>query len=1159
MADAAARFGPDAPDGFQELAQAGAAEPVGHVDTVNGDAFITRVDGTRVAAHEGTEIFQGDTIDTGPHGAIGVVFIDDSTFALSESGHMTIDQMVYDPASQQGTSVVGITEGVFTFVSGEIAKTQVDAMQIQTALGTIGIRGTSGGGRLLPTPDGGPPSGTFSLFQDPGGPTGEMYISTTSGTVVLNQPNATTQIANPFLPPSPPVVLPAQAVQAAYAAAARTMPASARAARDAQANGGNQGNNGGDQGNNGQGNDQGNAQGGGDGGQNGDGNAGNGGPGNDAAPADGTPLAAGEQAAAAAFGATLAQGGSIDDAIAAAVQTAGETEARFGVDPTLTNQLTTQDVTQAALDSLVQQSLGAVGVAAVGPTAGPGGGVGGTGDSGTGGSGTTGGGDTQANGDPAAGGDVLAAFLQATAPISPPPPPPPITTTTITQPLQTTNTDTNTTSTFAQTLNGTTGNDNIVGNDGNTEVIMQQGASLGGNDTVSGNGGTDEIAFSHLSDMQMVWNIAASTITYSNNGGSVAGTVALSSVEQIYADDGSESSTRLTLDLASGNAYILAGTTGNDILDASNGTPLSYLGTSVSSVAGVLIFGNAGNDTITGSGVGDVIFTGLGNDNVTAGTGDDVIFTPATDLNFSDVIDGGGGLDELHLTGGGTVTDLAFSSVLNVENIGLDAHAYDITLDYNASSAFNGAVNVYGYDLGANSLTLNAVNFGAGNLTVDLAGTTGAHDVTLTTGTNIFYGGSGVDTVTIGASTLTSDDVINGGGGTDVLNLAGGGTLTDLAFASISSIEHMVLDANVYDITLGTNAANAFPGLTLDATGVGANALTLDASGYGGGLFNINVDLTGSSGANNITGSLAGDSITGGSGNDTINSGGGHDTVDISNGGDDTVITGVNGADIIAGAALTGADTITGTAGVSDELHLDGNYATNVDMSNVTNIDEITLTDGNSYFLTFGNTTGDSTNGLTVDGSALTGTNVLTLHGFTNNSVMTVTGGAGDDQISGGFGHDVLTGGNGSDTFLYTDAAEGGDTITDFTAGFGGDVIKATGLLSSGLGSTFGSGTLSDAITGTGTHVVTQAFANYDTASNVQSALASVTGAANTRTLLVTTDGTDSQVWQWDDSTGANASDGHVQAGELTAIAHLNGVDAANLTTDNFTSSGGIA
>ena len=60
---------------------------------------------------------------------------------------MVLYEMIYDPSAQQGQAAISLLQGAFTFVSGQIAKTGVDAMVIETPTATIGIRGTAGGGR----------------------------------------------------------------------------------------------------------------------------------------------------------------------------------------------------------------------------------------------------------------------------------------------------------------------------------------------------------------------------------------------------------------------------------------------------------------------------------------------------------------------------------------------------------------------------------------------------------------------------------------------------------------------------------------------------------------------------------------------------------------------------------------------------------------------------------------------------------------------------------------------------------------------------------------------------------------------------------------------------------------------------------------------------
>jgi len=130
---------------FPQLAQA--SEPIGTIETANGLVEITRTDGTTVSVSKGDVIFQGDTVVTSDSGAVGIVFVDETTFSIGEGGRFVIDELVYDPGTQEGSLGISLVQGVFTFVSGEIAKTAPDAMTLTTPVSSIGIRGTKVAGR----------------------------------------------------------------------------------------------------------------------------------------------------------------------------------------------------------------------------------------------------------------------------------------------------------------------------------------------------------------------------------------------------------------------------------------------------------------------------------------------------------------------------------------------------------------------------------------------------------------------------------------------------------------------------------------------------------------------------------------------------------------------------------------------------------------------------------------------------------------------------------------------------------------------------------------------------------------------------------------------------------------------------------------------------
>lgn len=129
-----------------QLAQAGGAlddaSPIGTVKEVSGQATVTRTDGTTVTITAGTVIYQGDVIETAANGAVNIVFVDESSFSISNSARLAIDEYVFDPQSHGGESNFSMLRGVFIYTSGMIGREDPDDVQISTPTGSIGIRGT---------------------------------------------------------------------------------------------------------------------------------------------------------------------------------------------------------------------------------------------------------------------------------------------------------------------------------------------------------------------------------------------------------------------------------------------------------------------------------------------------------------------------------------------------------------------------------------------------------------------------------------------------------------------------------------------------------------------------------------------------------------------------------------------------------------------------------------------------------------------------------------------------------------------------------------------------------------------------------------------------------------------------------------------------------
>jgi Ca2+-binding RTX toxin-like protein len=174
-------------DGSEALAQA--AAPIGSVGKAQGTVTVTHADGTVETLNPGDPVYQGDILTTDSGASVGVVFVDGTEMSLGSKGRLVLDEMIYDPASGDGSSSFSLMSGAFSFVSGQIAKTDPDGMQITTPVATIGIRGTSGTVRIGDLSVDSDSQLQVILIPDPSGTVGEIIVTSTSGlTSTLNIP-----------------------------------------------------------------------------------------------------------------------------------------------------------------------------------------------------------------------------------------------------------------------------------------------------------------------------------------------------------------------------------------------------------------------------------------------------------------------------------------------------------------------------------------------------------------------------------------------------------------------------------------------------------------------------------------------------------------------------------------------------------------------------------------------------------------------------------------------------------------------------------------------------------------------------------------------------------------------------------------------------------
>ena len=182
---------------------------VGAIDSVNGEVVVVRA-GLKIGAEAGMALHEGDVIVTDAGGGVGMVYADGTTVSLGGDGRLVIEEVSYDPAAGVGKSSTNVVQGVFSFVSGGIAKLGDEAMVFKTPVATIGVRGTTVAGQAGAEGS----DNSFTLLADADGGVGEISVSNAAGTQILTAINQTTTVSSFTVAPTAAFIMsPAQVTQ----------------------------------------------------------------------------------------------------------------------------------------------------------------------------------------------------------------------------------------------------------------------------------------------------------------------------------------------------------------------------------------------------------------------------------------------------------------------------------------------------------------------------------------------------------------------------------------------------------------------------------------------------------------------------------------------------------------------------------------------------------------------------------------------------------------------------------------------------------------------------------------------------------------------------------------------------------------------------------
>ena len=134
--------GPLAPAQVAQTGPDAGSDAIGEVTELTGAATAVRTGGAIESLSLGDPIFLGDTLRTGAGSSVGVTFIDDTLFSLSEDARLVINRLIFNPGGGGNELSLSLLRGAASFLAGQIAPSDGEGMKVTTPVATIGVRGT---------------------------------------------------------------------------------------------------------------------------------------------------------------------------------------------------------------------------------------------------------------------------------------------------------------------------------------------------------------------------------------------------------------------------------------------------------------------------------------------------------------------------------------------------------------------------------------------------------------------------------------------------------------------------------------------------------------------------------------------------------------------------------------------------------------------------------------------------------------------------------------------------------------------------------------------------------------------------------------------------------------------------------------------------------
>ncbi len=179
------------------------ANEIGEISELRGNGEVVRSQNDdKLLAELSLGILSNDDVRTG-NGRLAIEFVDDTVLKLTEHSNVIVDEYIFDPNPSKSKLALRMASGTASFLSGKLSRIDKKNISIKTPSADIAIRGTF----FSTTVDELGRSLVILLPDANGNSSGEISVTTWSGTEILNRPFQATMVSTFESEPTKPVVL----------------------------------------------------------------------------------------------------------------------------------------------------------------------------------------------------------------------------------------------------------------------------------------------------------------------------------------------------------------------------------------------------------------------------------------------------------------------------------------------------------------------------------------------------------------------------------------------------------------------------------------------------------------------------------------------------------------------------------------------------------------------------------------------------------------------------------------------------------------------------------------------------------------------------------------------------------------------------------------